>query len=292
MSEQDTDLFTPQENDNSVWLVTGCSSGFGKSIATRLSETGVRLVATARKKAALDYLPDADHVLKTELDVTQPDIIKAALQKTIERFGQLDIVVNNAGIGVIGPVEDVTESQTREQFEVNVFGVLNVVRATVPIFREQKRGMYINFSSMAGISSIDSLGIYSASKFAIEGISDALISELTPYGVRIMIIEPGPFDTQWLGKNAIYAPKNEDRYPAVWAYVDGMREVYADRKIVGDPDRAAEKIIAFAYNNDAPTRVPLHEYSLESSKAKLEIIGKDLERAEGYSSQVHYQDTE
>lgn len=282
-------LYSPTKDNNPVWFITGCSSGFGKSLSKALSQQGIRLVATARETKSLDYLSDNDdNVLCLRLDITDRKSIDDAVQAAMNRFGQIDVIVNNAGIGVVGPVEDVTEEQTRLQFEVNVFGLFNVIRATTPIFRDQRRGMYINFSSMAGIASIDSLGVYSATKFAIEGISDALINELSPYNVRIMVIEPGPFDTEWLGKNAVWAPRNDDRYPNVWQFVDYMKDMYADSEVVGNPDLAAEIIIDMAYRPDAPIRVPLHDFSIQASKNKIKKISEDLARADAYGNKVHY----
>jgi len=264
-----TPLINAAADPEAVWLVTGCSSGFGKSLAEALASRGVRLVATARRIETLEFLPSTDHVLRCALDVTAPSSIDAAVKAAMSRFGRIDVVVNNAGIGVIGPVEDVTDEQTRLQFEVNVFGVFNMVRATAPVFRAQRRGMFINFSSMAGISSIDSLGVYSASKFAVEGLSDALTSELASYGVRVMLVEPGPFDTAWLGKNAIWGSRDNERYPAVWGYVEMMKGVYADRAQVGDPARAAQAIITAATSDNPPARLPLHEMSVDTSRMKL-----------------------
>jgi len=272
-----------------VWLVTGCSSGFGKALSAALHARGTRLAATARHVAALDHLPDGgDRLTKFELDVTRPASVEGAVAATLSRFGRLDVVVNNAGIGVIGPVEDVTDEQTRLQFEVNVFGVLNVVRATAPVFRAQKRGLYVNIASMAGEASQPSLGIYSASKFAVEGLSEALRDELGPHGVRVLVVEPGPFNTKWIGQNAVWAKEDRERYPGVWEAVDVMRKAYADRAVVGDPARAAEAIIATADLADPPFRLPLHEMSLGSTRAKCEAVAADMDRMDAVSRAVHY----
>ncbi len=274
---------------NAVWLVTGCSSGFGKALAKTLSAQGRHMVATARQMSALAYLPDdTPHVLKCALDVTEPASIAQALSATHARFNRLDVVINNAGIGVIGPLEDVSEADLRLQFEVNVFGVFNVVRAVSPIFRKQQSGMFVNFSSMAGISSIDSLGVYSASKFAVEGLSDALQAELGSYNVKVMLVEPGPFDTEWLGKNAIWSVRNEQRYPKVWAYVEEMKAAYANPQVVGDPVRAAEAVIAAATDPNPPTRLPLHEMSVGATRNKLARIAADMDRMEAVALAVHY----
>ena len=226
--------------------------------------------------------------MKARLDVTDRASIDAAVAAARSRFGRLDVLVNNAGIGVIGPVEDATEEQTRLQFEVNVFGVFNVVRATAPTFRDQRRGMYVNFASRAGEVSVDSLGVYSASKFAVEGISEALAAELKPYGVDVMIVEPGPFDTQWLGKNAVWAPRDEARYPEVWEYVVAMQAVYADRAQVGDPARAADAIIAAAALAPPPARLPLGETSFGATPQKIEALRANVERVESDAPSMHY----
>jgi NAD(P)-dependent dehydrogenase (short-subunit alcohol dehydrogenase family) len=281
---------TPHSADaDAVWLVTGCSSGFGQALAKALHAQGRRLVATARQTSALAFLPDdAPHVLKCVLDVTQPTTIAQTLAAAHARFGRLDVVINNAGIGVIGPLEDVSEADLRWQFEVNVFGVFNVVRAVAPIFRGQHSGMFVNFSSMAGISSIDSLGVYSASKFAVEGLSDALQAELGPYNVRVMLVEPGPFDTEWLGKNAIWSERNEQRYPKVWAYVEEMKAAYANPEVVGDPARAADAVIAAATDANPPARLPLHEMSVGATRAKMARIAADMDRMQAVAANVHY----
>ena len=270
-----------------VWLTTGCSSGFGRAISATLHARGVRQVATARDLAALDHLPDGDaRVLKARLDVTDRASIDAAVAAGVQAFGGIDVVVNNAGIGVIGPVEDVTDEQTRLQFEVNVFGMFAVVRATAPVFRRRGRGLYVNFASMAGEASIDSLGVYSASKFAVEGLSEALRAELAPYGAQVMIVEPGPFDTEWLGRNAVWAPRDEERYPKVWAYVEGMKAVYADRAQVGDPARAAEAIIAASA--DPPERLPLGDMSFEATRGKIAALQANLDRVEPRKASMLY----
>jgi NAD(P)-dependent dehydrogenase (short-subunit alcohol dehydrogenase family) len=284
-----TTTYSIGADPEAVWLVTGCSSGFGKAIASHLAGKGRRVIATARNLKSLPILPgDGVTSHRAILDVTKKDTIAAAVQMAHDRFGRLDVVVNNAGIGVIGPLEDVTDAQTRDQFEVNVFGMFNVIRATAPTFRTQRRGLYVNFASMAGQVSIDSLGIYSASKFAVEGLSEALRAELTPYGVQVMIVEPGPFNTEWLGKNAVWGPRNDERYAHVWGYVEGMKAIYADRAVVGDPDRAAAAIVAAAAETDPPNRLPLHEMSFEATRNKIAALQANLGRVSVAAPSMHY----
>lgn len=280
-------------NPESVWLITGCSSGFGKALSALVAHRGFKLVATARNPADLGHLDDSNpRICKVALDVTRPDTIAAAVAQAIASFGTIDVVVNNAGIGVVGPVEDITDEQTRLQFEVNVFGLLNVVRATAPVFRSQQRGLYINFASMAGERSYWSLGIYAGSKFAVEGLSEAIVQEMTPHGVGVMIVEPGPFDTEWFGKNAVWAPEHRDRYPDTWAMADGMKQVYGDRAIVGDPARAAEAIMAAIALDPPPLRLPLHEYALASIRDKIAALETDLTLTSHLSLAVYYPQAE
>ncbi|WP_116970905.1 SDR family NAD(P)-dependent oxidoreductase [Blastomonas sp. UPD001] len=259
-----------------VWLVTGCSSGFGRALATELATRSIRVVATARSVSALAYLETGPRVAIASLDVTRADTVEGAFDEAVAAFGRVDVVVNNAGIGVIGPVEDVSEEQARLQFEINVFGVLNVVRAALPVLRVQRGGHLVNFASMAGEVSIDSLGIYSASKFAVEGLSEALRAELAPYDVGVTIVEPGPFDTEWLGRNAIWAPRDDARYPAVWEYVEAMRAVYADRAQVGDPARAAAAIVDALTNGTPPERLPLGAMAFDALRRKIAALSATL----------------
>ncbi len=273
-----------------VWLITGCSSGFGKALATALLAKGQRVAATARNITALDYLgPESPQLLKLPLDVTNRAEVNAAFLVARKQFGRVDVVVNNAGIGVIGPVEDMTEAQIRQQFEVNVFGVFNVTRAAQPLFREQQRGLFVNFASMAGEVSVPSLGVYSASKFAVEGLSEAVRQEMEPYGVGVIVVEPGPFDTEWIGNNAVWAEETE-RYPGVWGYVTQMKAAYADRKIVGDPAKAAAAILKAAAMEPPPFRLALHEVSAEATRGKFKSVIADLDRTEGLTKDVHYAD--
>lgn len=286
------DIVSPANDPQAVWLVTGCSSGFGRALSAALHARATPLVATARNPADLGHLPDAEsNLLKVNLDVIRPNTIKRAFDAAMERFGRVDVVVNNAGIGVIGPVEELTDAQTREQFEINVFGLIAVTRAAQPIFRAQRRGLFINFASVAGEASVPSLGIYSASKFAVEGLSEAIRDEMAPFGVGVLVVEPGPFNTEWIGKNAIWADRT-DLYPGVWDYVAGMQAAYADRAIVGDPARAAVSILAAAALDPVPFRLPLGDMSLKATRAKSATLVADLDRIEPLIRAVHYADAD
>lgn len=175
-----------------VVLITGCSSGIGRDLAQRLSRAGYCVVATARNLESLDGLEVS---LKLVLDVTDEDSVSAAVNRTLQQFGKIDVLVNNAGYAVQGALEEVPGEQVRQMFDVNVFGVLRMIRAVVPQMRKQRSGCIINISSISGRLSTPANGVYSASKFALEGLSDALRLELEPFGVRVVVVEPGAIRT-------------------------------------------------------------------------------------------------
>jgi NAD(P)-dependent dehydrogenase (short-subunit alcohol dehydrogenase family) len=171
-----------------VVLITGCSSGIGRCLAERLTQTGYIVVATARRVETMLDLPAA---LKLPLDVTRPDLVDQAITCTLQQFGRIDILINNAGYTMLGALEDVSDEQTRQVFDVNVFGALRMIRAVVPHMRRQHSGRIINISSIAGKLATPANGTYTATKFALEALSDALRLELEPFGIQVIAIEPG-----------------------------------------------------------------------------------------------------
>lgn len=185
-----------------VVLITGCSTGIGRNLAQRLTRAGYTVVATARRPEALADLPMA---LKLPLDVTQPDSITQAVDCTLQRFGQIDVLVNNAGYAMFGAVEEIADDQVQQLFDVNVFGVLRMIRAVVPQMRQQGRGRIINLSSLVGKVVMPVNGPYAATKFAVEALSDALRLELAPFGITVVVIEPGGVTTQFSPTATAYA---------------------------------------------------------------------------------------
>jgi len=177
-----------------VVLITGCSTGIGRHLAQRLTQVGYTVVATARKVETLDNLTVA---LKLPLDVTQTDSVNQALALTSQQFGRIDVLINNAGYTMLGALEEVSEEQTQRVFDVNVFGTLRMIRAVVPHMREQRSGRIINISSIAGKLSTPVNGTYSATKFALEALSDALQMELAPFGIQVVLVEPGAIKTRF-----------------------------------------------------------------------------------------------
>ncbi len=177
-----------------VVLITGCSTGIGRDLAQRLTQAGYTVVATARCTEALNDLPVA---LKLSLDVTRPDSVDAAVAHTLQQFGRIDVLVNNAGYALRGALEEVPLEQVQQMFDVNVFGVLRLIRVVVPHMRQQGAGRIINISSIAGKLSTPANGTYSATKFALEALSDALRLELAPFGIQVVVIEPGAIKTHF-----------------------------------------------------------------------------------------------
>lgn len=187
-----------------VVLITGCSTGIGRDLAMRLSASGYTVIATARKPETLTSLQVA---LKLPLDVTQADSVRSAVECTLERFGRMDVLVNNAGYAVRGAIEEMVDHEVQEMFDANVFGVMRLVRAVVPSMREQKAGCIVNVSSIAGKRSTPANGAYSASKFALEALSDALRFELAPFGIRVVVIEPGSIQTHFMATAIAHTPE-------------------------------------------------------------------------------------
>jgi NAD(P)-dependent dehydrogenase (short-subunit alcohol dehydrogenase family) len=221
-----------------VWLITGCSTGFGREIATLAIERGFRTVVTARDPSTLQDFAAADNALILELDVTKPDHITAALGAAEKRFGGVDVMVNNAGIGYFGAVEESEEAEIRRMFEVNFFGTSAMIHAVLPGMRRRRRGVIVNFSSIGGLRSFPAVGYYNATKFAVEGLSEALWQEVEPLGIRVMVVEPSGFRTDWAGRSANEATLELADYVAtagLWR--TQVREISG--KQAGDPARRA-----------------------------------------------------
>ena len=261
-----------------TWLITGCSTGFGKILAQAALDRGDNVVATARRPETLaDLKPAADGKLQVaRLDVTRPGEAAAAAELAEQRFGRLDILVNNAGYGFVGAIEEGEPEEYRPMFETNVFGLIETTRAALPALRRSRGGRIVNLSSIAGIAGRAGFGYYNASKFAVEGLSEALAQEVAPFGVKVIIVEPGPFRTEFLGRS-INAARNE--MPA-YAETAGVTRRYAaenDGLQGGDPHKAIAVILK-AIDSDAP---PLHlvlgDEAYPRVRAKLKAFEADLD---------------
>jgi NAD(P)-dependent dehydrogenase (short-subunit alcohol dehydrogenase family) len=251
-----------------VWFITGTSRGFGREWAIAALERGDKVAATARNTASLDDLVEkySDAVLPVQLDVTDREADFAAVKQAHDHFGRLDIVVNNAGYGQFGFVEELSEQDARDQIETNVFGALWVTQAALPYLREQRSGHIIQVSSIGGITAFPNVGIYSASKWALEGFSQALAQEVAPFGVHITLIEPAGYDTDWSGSSSRRAEQLA-AYADVHAATDAERK---NRWQQGDAKASAAALLKVVDAEEPPLRVFFGEAPLRLAKADYE----------------------
>ena len=237
-----------------TWLITGASRGFGRRLAEAVLEGGEQVVATARRPEQLaDLVGRFGALVRTAaLDVTDADAARAAVAAAVDAFGHLDVVVNNAGYANSGPIEEMAEVDFRDQFEANFFGVVNVTRAALPVLRGQRSGVFVQFSSVGGrVGGTPGMGAYQSAKFAVEGFSEVLASEVAPFGVKVIIVEPGAFRTDWQGSSMELHEVGPDYDETVGAMNRYRAE--NDGTQPGDPARAA-RVIIDTVNHAAPPR--------------------------------------
>jgi NAD(P)-dependent dehydrogenase (short-subunit alcohol dehydrogenase family) len=256
--------------EQKVWFITGCSTGFGRVLAEQLLAGGAKVVATARQ---LDSLKDLaarypDRAQTLALDVTKQESIDAAVQAALAHFGRVDVLVNNAGYGVNGAVEEVTPEEYMPMYETNVFGLFRVTRALLPHFRKQRSGNIVMLSSIAGLVGSPGWGLYASTKFAVEGFSEALAGELAPLGVYVTLVEPGPFRTDFLGRSGVQAREQiADYEPAVGP----ARTFFTNmaHKQPGDPAKACEAIVQAVNAPKPPLHLVLGKMALDRFRGKL-----------------------
>ncbi|EID81643.1 short chain dehydrogenase [Rhodococcus opacus RKJ300 = JCM 13270] len=250
-----------------TWLVTGTSRGFGRELATAILGSGDNLVATARQPEQLTGPVDTygDRVRAVPLDVTDAAAARAAVATAVDEFGGLDVVVNNAGYANSVPIEEMDDEDFRQQVEANFFGVVNVTRAALPILREQRGGCFVQFSSVGGrVGGTPGLSAYQAAKFAVEGFSEVLAAEVKPFGVKVLIVEPGAFRTDWQGSSMTRSSVGPD-YEATVGAMNHYRET-TDGTQPGDPTRAARIIMDVVAAEDAPLRLLLGAGAVEMAE--------------------------
>lgn len=243
-----------------TWFITGTSRGFGREWTEAALKRGDRVAATARSTDSLNDLVQrfGDNILPLRLDVTDRDADLAAVKAAHDRFGRLDVVVNNAGYGLFGAVEEVSEVEARAQLETNLFGALWVTQAALPFLREQGHGHILQVSSIGGIGAFPSLGLYHASKWGLEGFSEALSQEVAPFGIKVTIIEPGGFSTDWGGSSATHAQE----MPAYGAMRDSRRARSVGMKR-GDPAASSAAILQVVDAEDPPLRLLLGAFATQ-----------------------------
>ncbi len=259
-----------------VWFITGCSTGFGRELSVILLKRGYRVVVTARDKAKVDDIV-AGHDkngLALTLDVDKQNQIDAAVKAAEARFGRIDVLVNNAGYGYLAAVEEGDDSDVRAMFDTNFFGLAAMTRAVLPIMRAQKSGAIVNISSIGGFIGFPGSGYYAATKFAVEGLSEALSKEVAPLGIKVIIVEPGPFRTDWAGRSLKTPKKPVDAYTET--AIARRRQIQGvSGSQAGDPVRASEAIITAVEQAHPPLRLPLGAFAYESMGAEIEAVRKE-----------------
>lgn len=274
-----------------VWFVTGASKGFGFDIAKAALTAGDKVVATVRNNP--DQLRSAlqhdDRLLVVVLDVTKEAQVKEGVQNAISRFGQIDVLVNNAGYGLFGATEEASDEEVKKQYDTNVFGLLSVTRAVLPHMRAKKSGHIINISSLFGYgASTPGLGIYGSTKFAVEGISEGLALEVGPLGIHVTAVAPGLFSTEFVSAGSYQAARVElDAYKDT---VGALRQavVHLHGKQPGDPAKLAQVIIQLAETKNPPLHLPIGKDSVAAFRTKMEKMEKEVDEWEEVSSSTDH----
>jgi len=241
-----------------VWLITGCSKGLGRALVVAAAEAGDRVVATSRRREDIEDLGHAwpAAVEVGALDVSDPEAAHSAVADALDAFGRVDVLVNNAGYGLQGGLEEVTEREIRDQFESNVFGALWVTRAVLPVMRRQRSGYVINITSIGGIVGFPASSIYNATKFALEGLGESLAKQVAPLGIKVTNVEPGPFRTEWAGESMVRTQRRIPDYDDTVGEHRRSLDARSGRQ-PGDPARAAEAMVALTRLAEPPLHLPL-----------------------------------
>lgn len=277
----------PVAGETPVWFITGCSTGFGRELAKQVLELGYRVVVTARSPAEVKDLASLGEALVLKLDVTSQKQINAAIKAAEKKFGRIDVLVNNAGIGYFAAIEEGENKEVRRMFDINVFGLSRMIQAALPGMRRRRTGFIVNFSSIGGLCSFPAAGFYNATKFAVEGLSEALWQEVEPLGIKVMLVEPSGFRTDWAGRSA-----NESKLQiAAYAATAGAwrKQVRANSgKQSGDPVRAAKAIIKAVECPKPPHHLLLGNDAYEGATAKLKELGKEFSAWESVARGADY----
>jgi NAD(P)-dependent dehydrogenase (short-subunit alcohol dehydrogenase family) len=261
-----------------VWFITGCSTGFGRELARYTLSLGYPTVVTARKPEQVSDLVKGheDIALALKLDVTKQADIDAARKAALERFGRIDVLVNNAGIGYFGSFEESELTEVHKMFDINVWGLVNTTRAFLPDMRKQRSGTIVNVSSIGGIRSFPTFSYYHGTKFAVEGMSESLAQEVAPLGIKVLLVEPSGFRTDWAGRSAAEAPQTIDDYRETSGKNTASVRGYSGKQ-PGDPVRAAKAIVKAVEAKDPPLRLLLGKAALAGGRKKIEMLREDFD---------------
>jgi len=286
-----SNLTNSKTSDKPVWFITGCSTGFGREIAKRVLGLGYRAVITSRDTEDVNDLSELGDALVLKLDVTDRSQVEQAIQTAEDHFGGIDVLVNNAGIGYFAAVEESDEAEVRKMFEVNVFGLCRMIHVVLPGMRKRRKGFIVNISSIGGLRSFPALGYYNSTKFAIEGLSEALWQEVEPLGIQVMLVEPSGFRTDWAGRSS-----NETNHKIADYANTADRNIKQLRAISGkqsgDPIRAAEAIVSAVESTNPPHRLLLGSDAYEGAISKLDELREEFSAWETVSRGADFPEVE
>ncbi|WP_172356106.1 oxidoreductase [Pseudolactococcus insecticola] len=273
-----------------VWLVTGTSSGFGRKLVEALLARDYAVVATARKLADIADFNKYDDVLTTTLEVTNHDDVLRVVAEAVDRFGKIDVLVNNAGWGYFGNIEESDETTVRAMFETNFWGLSDMTRAVLPVMREQRSGHILNLTSIAGIVGSPAFGYYNATKHAVEGWSKALAQEVAPLGIKVTNIEPGPFRTDWAGRSHISAERTISDYDGGAAEKHKALTESISGKQTGSPELAALAMIKIATIKNPPLHFLAGQNAWQRAHDQLDKLNADFDTWQGVTNHLDYGD--
>lgn len=261
-----------------VWLITGCSTGFGRQLSLLALSRGNSVAVTARKTGDIQDIVDQypDLAFPVKLNVTNAAEIKSAVQQVIEKFGKIDVLVNNAGIGYFGAVEESEDEEIRRMFEINFFGLVKMTNEVLPHMRKRRSGHIINISSIGGLVGNPGVGFYNATKFAVDGLSEALSKETAPLGIKVIIVCPSGFRTDWAGRSANNSKVEIEDYATTAGKNKENIRGYSGKQ-PGDPVKAAEAIVGVVDVENPPLRLLLGAGALRGARSKIELLKKDID---------------
>jgi NAD(P)-dependent dehydrogenase (short-subunit alcohol dehydrogenase family) len=279
-----------QKNDQ-VWFITGANKGLGAAIAKEALDRGYKVVAAARKPEGMEkFLGDSPNLLTVRLDITNDEQVQSSVNAALSRFGGIDVLINNAGYGLLGHFEEMSEELIRQQIETNVFGTMKLTRAVLPILRRQGSGWVIVVSSTSGIRSVGGGSVYSASKFALEGWTEGLSMDLKPFGIRCMLVEPGPFRTDFLNAktSCVFSDLEIDDYKQQREIMNS-NYIAADQNQPGDPQKLAKALMKVLNVSNPPLRLVAGKNAVASIEYYLKERCSELEAWREVSSSTDFE---
>lgn len=261
-----------------VWLITGCSTGFGRELATAALQAGNKVAVTARNPGDIKDIAEdfPETAIVVRLDVTRHEEIKSAVRQAMEKFGRIDVLVNNAGIGYFGAIEESEDEEVRRMFEINVFGLANMTKEVLPVMRKQRSGHIVNIASIGGLVGFPAVGFYNATKFAVDGLSESLAKETAPLGIKVTVIAPSGFRTDWAGRSANNSKIEIEDYATTAGQNKNNIRGYSGNQ-PGDPVRAAKAIIKAVDSKNPPLRLLLGAAALKGARNKLNELQRDFD---------------